>query len=80
MTTVGKVVASSGGYSVCEIYIVDQDGKYHPIGFGVFNNAGEFVGFCLTIEEAEELMDKLSSDDEPENGSGSAPAVRPSGP
>jgi hypothetical protein len=61
MTTVGKVVASSDDYSVYELFTVDEDGKYHPIGFGVFNNAGEFVGFCFTIDEAQELMAELSA-------------------
>jgi hypothetical protein len=59
MSTVGKVVASSGDYSVMELFVVDQDGNFHLVGFGIFNSDGDFLGYRSTLDEACEMMAML---------------------
>ncbi len=62
MTEHSRAVASKGGFTVFELFILNDDGKPKSVGFGVFSSSGALLDFYPTEGEALDRLDELARD------------------
>ena len=68
-------VVTRGGYTICEIYEIDENGEEQFIGFGVFDPDGNPVHIASDYESAYAFLDGLIQDNVIESTSGPKPGV-----
>lgn len=64
----GKAVAANNGYSIHELFVLDADGEYVFVGYGVLNPEGELMQSFSTFEAAQNCLDELATPPPPTSG------------
>lgn len=62
MTESSRAVASKGGFTVFELFTMDDEGKPKSVGFGVFGSSGALLDSYPTEGEALDRADELARD------------------
>jgi hypothetical protein len=57
----GKAVAENNGYFIHELFVLDEDGKYVFVGYGVLSPDGKLLQSFSTLEAAQNYLDEVAS-------------------
>jgi hypothetical protein len=56
----GKAVVEKNGYSIQELFVLDENGNYVFTGYGVFSPEGELLQSFSTPEAAHTYLDEVA--------------------
>jgi len=68
-------IINRGGYTICEIYDVDEEGNETFVGYGVFSPDGDLLHIASDYESAYAFLDGLAPDDVIEHSNHSNPSM-----
>ena len=56
----GKAVSTNNGFTIHQLFVIGEDGKYITCGYGIFNPSGELLSSFTTLAEAEAELEHVA--------------------